>query len=53
MGALLPRLQSAMSFLSFQVPQQIMVLTYVALLVVGLILGLLGSAIAMRRYLRV
>ena len=53
MGALLPRLQNAMSFLSFQIPQQVMVLTCAALLVVGLILGLLGSAIAMRRYLRV
>ena len=52
-GALLPRLQNAMSFLSFQIPNRITYATYGALLLVGLILGLLGSAIAMRRYLKV
>ena len=33
MGALLPRLQSSLQFLSFEVPQQVMLLTYGALLV--------------------
>lgn len=49
----LPRLQESLSFLSFEIPILTLVGTYVALLVVGLVLGLFGSAIAMRRYLKV
>lgn len=52
-SALLPRLQHAMSFLSFAVPANVVIATYVMLVVVGVLLGLLGSAIAMRRYLKV
>lgn len=52
-AALLPRLSSAMSFLSFEIPSRIILATYGALLIMGVILGFLGSAIAMRRYLKV
>ncbi|NLH91964.1 MAG: ABC transporter permease [Atopobium sp.] len=52
-NAVLPRLSNALSFLSFEIPHNVVVSTYVILIVVGVLLGLLGSAIAMRRYLRV
>lgn len=52
-AALLPRLSAAMSFLSFKIAPRIVLSTYGALLIMGVLLGLLGSAIAMRRYLRV
>lgn len=50
---LLPRLENSLQFLVISVDPQIMGLTYVALVLVGLIIGLFGSAIAMRRYLKV
>lgn len=49
----LPRLQAGLSFLSFDIPTVILTLTYVSLVGIGCLLGLFGSAIAMRRYLRV
>jgi cell division transport system permease protein len=52
-NAVLPRISNALSFLSFEIPHNVVVSTYVILIVVGVLLGLLGSAIAMRRYLRV
>jgi cell division transport system permease protein len=52
-NALLPRLSNALSFLSFDISQSVIISTYVLLIVVGVLLGLLGSAIAMRRYLKV
>ena len=50
---LIPRLENSLQFLSFQVPTQVMLQTYGALVVIGLLLGLFGSAIAMRRFLKV
>ena len=49
----LPKLQVGLSFLSFDVPGTTLALTYVSLVAIGCRLGLFGSAIAMRRYLRV
>lgn len=50
---IVPHLESSLQFLSFRVPQVITIQTYVALAVIGLLLGLFGSAIAMRRFLKV
>ena len=49
----IPRLQSSLQFLSFDVTGTTYVLIYVALVGAGLIIGLIGSALAMRRYLKV
>lgn len=49
----LPRLQAGLSFLSFDIPMVVLTLTYASLVGIGCLLGLFGSAIAMRRYLRV
>ena len=49
----LPRLQAGLSFLSFDIPPVVLTLTYASLVGIGCLLGLFGSAIAMRRYLRV
>ena len=53
MNALLPKLASSMQFLSFAISTKTMVATSAALLVLGVVIGLFGSAIAMRRYLKV
>ncbi|WP_455137033.1 permease-like cell division protein FtsX [Thermophilibacter sp.] len=50
---LMPALAANLSFLSFDIPQMTLYATYGALLVIGLVIGLFGSAIAMRRYLKV
>ncbi len=49
----LPRIQSALTFLPLDVSGQTYLLVYAGLLIAGLIIGLLGSALAMRRYLKV
>ena len=49
----LPRLQDAISVLSLDVSGHTYVMIYLALLGAGLVIGLLGSAFAMRRYLKV
>ncbi|HIW76175.1 MULTISPECIES: permease-like cell division protein FtsX [Gordonibacter] len=49
----LPQLQSALQFLSFNVGLDTFLLIYGGLVLAGLIIGLLGSALAMRRYLKV
>lgn len=49
----LPQLQSALSFLSLEVSGQMYLIIYASLVLAGLIIGLLGSAFAMRRYLKV
>jgi cell division transport system permease protein len=49
----LPRLQTSLAFLPIQVEPNIFIIIYLALLVAGLIIGLIGSAFAMRRYLKV
>lgn len=50
---LLPALANSMSFLSFEVSNEIIFATFGLLLLVGMLIGLFGSAIAMRRYLKV
>ena len=52
-NAMQETMQSAMSFLNFAVPEMQRLVVFIALPVVGVVLGFLGSAIAMRRYLRV
>ena len=49
----IPKVASAISFMSFNVPMEIYYATYGALVLLGVIIGLFGSAIAMRRYLKV
>ena len=51
--AVMPMLASNLSFLSFDIPATMLYATFGALLVIGVVIGLFGSAIAMRRYLRV
>ena len=53
MHTLMPTLAENLSFLSFEIPQRTLYLTYAALLGIGVLIGLFGSAIAMRRYLKV
>lgn len=48
-----PKLQSALSFLSLDVSGTTYIMIYLTLVVAGLVIGLLGSAFAMRRYLKV
>ena len=50
---MIPRLQESIGWMSFALPMQYYLVTYAALILVGVIIGLFGSAIAMRRYLRV
>ena len=49
----IPQLQNSLQFLSFDVPGVTYLLIYGALVVAGLLIGLVGSAFAMRRYLKV
>ena len=49
---LIERLSSSLQFLTFDVSPDIMLMTFGALLVIGVVIGLFGSAIAMRRYLK-
>ena len=49
----LPKLQASLAFLPIQVEGNIFIIIYLALLVAGLVIGLIGSAVAMRRYLKV
>ena len=53
LSALLPRLSESMQFLSFDVSFELELGTYAILLGIGFLIGILGSAIAMRRYLKV
>ena len=53
LNALLPKLASSMAFLSFSVPASTVMATSGLLLAIGVVVGLFGSAIAMRRYLKV
>lgn len=48
-----PHLEDSLQFLSFSVDGVTVFFTYLALIVIGILLGLFGSAIAMRRYLKV
>lgn len=49
----LPKVQSALTFLPMDVAGQTYAFIYLGLLVAGLVIGLIGSAFAMRRYLKV
>ena len=53
LNVVMPALASNLSFLSFGIPQTTLYATFGALLVIGIVIGLFGSAIAMRRYLKV
>ncbi|WP_130811680.1 permease-like cell division protein FtsX [Olsenella sp. Marseille-P4559] len=53
MSYVMPRLENSLKFLSFYVSPEALYLTYGGLLVLGVIIGLFSSAIAMRRYLKV
>ena len=48
-----PRVQDSIKWMSMAVPTDVYMVTYGALVLVGVIIGLFGSAIAMRRYLKV
>ena len=50
---LMPMLQQNLSFLAFDVPTEVLYATFGGLLLIGILIGLFGSAIAMRRYLKV
>lgn len=49
----LPQLQGSLAFLPVEVSNTTYLMIYGVLLVAGIIVGLLGSAVAMRRYLKV
>lgn len=49
----LPQLQSAIKFLDFSVSGSMYVFIYAVLICAGLVIGLVGSMFAMRRYLKV
>lgn len=49
----IPQLQNSIRFLDFTVSGQSYMLIYLSLIVAGVVIGLIGSAIAMRRYLKV
>ena len=53
MQVLMPMLQDNLSFLAFNIPNEVLYATFAGLLVIGIVIGLFGSAIAMRRYLKV
>ena len=50
---LMPRVINMVSWWQFEIPLEVYLMTYGALILVGLVIGLFGSAIAMRRYLKV
>ena len=52
-ATVMPHLESMVSFLPLSVDAGVYAMTYAVLVVAGVLLGMLGSAIAMRRYLKV
>lgn len=52
MNELISRLSNSLQFLSFDIAPQTMLMTFGLLLGIGVVIGLFGSAIAMRRYLK-
>ena len=52
-ATLLPNLENVVSFLPLRIDDGMFTLVYVVLVVAGVLIGMLGSAIAMRRYLKV
>ena len=53
LNVVMPVLARNLSFLSFEVPPTMLYATFGVLLVIGIVIGLFGSAVAMRRYLKV
>jgi cell division transport system permease protein len=53
LSVVMPKLQTSLKFLTFNLPTNVLVGTYVGLIVIGMLLGMFGSMIAMRRYLKV
>ena len=53
LAVVMPRLQNSLKFLSFDLPAHVLAGTYAGLIVIGMLLGMFGSMIAMRRYLKV
>ncbi|HIT45690.1 MAG TPA: ABC transporter permease [Candidatus Aphodovivens excrementavium] len=49
----LPQVQGALAFLPFDLSLNAFIFVYVILVIAGLLIGLIGSALAMRRYLKV
>lgn len=49
----IPQLENAIKFLNFDVGSTTYLFICIALVVIGLVVGLVGSAFAMRRYLKV
>jgi cell division transport system permease protein len=49
----IPKVQAALSFLSLDVSGRTYVMIYIVLVIAGLLIGLIGSTLAMRRYLKV
>ena len=49
----LPQTSSALPWLPLSVDLSMFLIIYAALIIAGLVIGLLGSAFAMRRYLKV
>jgi cell division transport system permease protein len=52
-GYLQPQLANSLQFLSFELTTGVVIRVYITLVVAGVAIGLFGSAIAMRRYLKV
>ncbi len=52
-GYLLPQIGESLQFLSLELSNEVLIQTDLALLGIGLVIGLFGSGIAMRRYLKV
>ena len=52
-ATVMPNLENMVSFLPLSVDGSVYTMTYIVLVVAGVLLGMLGSAIAMRRYLKV
>ena len=49
----MPRLQAALTWLPIDLSTGTFIMFYIMLAVFGLVIGLIGSAFAMRRYLKV
>ena len=49
----MPMVQNGLSWMAIEIPLNVYLATYGSLVLVGVFIGLFGSAIAMRRYLRV
>lgn len=49
----IPKVAAGISFMRFEAPMEVYFATYGALVLLGVLIGLFGSAIAMRRYLKV